>query len=138
MNPSSPPPEFSEPPNAPLDGARAWCHVIYGLHGLAVLVGVMGAATIAGAFVFGVPSLLAVILNYVKQGEVKGSWLESHYRWQIRTFWFTVLWLGVYGLLLISLIGIPFALLLIAILGIWVCYRVIRGWIALGEGKPLI
>lgn len=136
MNQPKPQTELSAAPV--LEGARAWCHVIYGLHGLAVLVGVLGAATIAGAFVFGVPSLLAVILNYVKRSEVKGSWLESHYRWQIRTFWFTVLWLGVYGLLLISLIGIPFALLLIAILGIWVAYRVIRGWLALGAGKPLI
>lgn len=126
------------PQIANLDGARAWCHVIYALHGVAVLVGVIGAASIAGAFVFGVPSLLAVILNYVKQGEVKGSWLESHYRWQIRTFWFTALWLLVYGLLVLSLIGIPFAFLLIAVLGIWVAYRVIRGWLALTGGKPLI
>ena len=55
-----------------LDGARAWCHVIYGLHALAVIVGVTGAATVAGAFVFGVPSLLAVVLNYLKRGEVRG------------------------------------------------------------------
>lgn len=122
----------------PLDGARAWCHVIYGLHGLAVLVGVLGAATIAGAFVFGVPSLLAVILNYIKQREVRGSWLESHYRWQIRTFWFTALWLLVYGLLWISLLGIPLALLLIAILGLWVAYRVIRGWLALVAKTALV
>lgn len=136
MNTPNPLPDA--PQIADLDGPRAWCHVIYGLHGLAVLVGVLGAATIAGAFVFGVPSLLAVILNYVKRGEVKGSWLESHYRWQIRTFWFTALWLLVYGLLVVSLIGIPFALLLIALLGIWVAYRVIRGWLALTSGKPLI
>lgn len=121
----------------PLDGARAWCHVIYGLHAFAVLVGVIGAASIAGAFVFGVPSLLAVILNYIKQGEVRGSWLESHFRWQIRTFWFTALWLLVYGLLVLSIIGIPFALLLIVGLGVWVAYRVIRGWLALSERKPL-
>ena len=58
-----------------LDGARAWCHVIYGLHALAVIVGVTGAATVAGAFVFGVPSLLAVVLNYLKRGEVRRTWL---------------------------------------------------------------
>lgn len=130
-------PSSSSLPDPLLEGARAWCHVIYGLHALAVLVGVLGAATIAGAFVFGVPSLLAVILNYIKQGEVRGSWLESHYRWQIRTFWFTALWLLVYGVLWLSLIGIPLALLLIGILGLWVSYRVIRGWLALSAGKVL-
>lgn len=136
MNTPNPLPDA--PQIADLDGARAWCHVIYGLHACAVLVGVIGAATIAGAFVFGVPSLLAVILNYVKRGEVKGSWLESHYRWQIRTFWFTALWLLVYGLLILSFIGILLAIPMIWVLGIWVAYRVIRGWLALGNGKPLI
>ena len=124
-------------PAPDLDGARAWCHVIYALHALAVVIGVSGAATIAGAFVFGVPSLLAVLLNYIKRGEVAGSWLDSHFRWQIRTFWFTALWLLVYGLLIITLIGIPIAWVLIVVLGLWVSYRVIRGWLALGEGKPI-
>ncbi|MBK8116371.1 MAG: hypothetical protein IPK44_18675 [Candidatus Accumulibacter sp.] len=120
-----------------LDGARAWCHVIYGLHALAVIVGVTGAATVAGAFVFGVPSLLAVVLNYLKRGEVRGTWLDSHYRWQIRTFWFTFLWLLVYGLLIVTIIGIPFAWLLIVMLGLWVAYRVIRGWLALAGRRPV-
>jgi uncharacterized membrane protein len=106
-------------------------HVIYGLHAVAVLVGVTSAATVAGGFVFGLPSLLAVFLNYLKRGDVAGTWLESHFRWQIRTFWFTALWLLVYGLLIITIIGIPLAWILIAILGLWVGYRVIRGWMAL-------
>ncbi|HMW62270.1 hypothetical protein [Accumulibacter sp.] len=124
-------------PAANMDGPRAWCHVIYGLHALAVIVGVTGAATVAGAFVFGVPSLLAVILNYVKRDEVRGTWLESHFRWQIRTFWFTLVWLLVYYLLIFTLIGIPVAFVLIVILGVWVAYRVIRGWLALGEGRSV-
>ncbi|HMV06447.1 MAG TPA: hypothetical protein PKA30_12975, partial [Accumulibacter sp.] len=92
---------------------------------------------VAGAFVFGVPSLLAVILNYVKRDEVRGTWLESHFRWQIRTFWFTLVWLLVYYLLIFTLIGIPVAFVLIVILGVWVAYRVIRGWLALGEGRSV-
>jgi len=102
-----------------------------------VIVGWTGAATAAGAFVFGVPSLLAVILNYVKRSEVRGTWLDSHFRWQIRTFWFTLLWLVVYGFLIVTLIGIPLAWVLILFLGLWVSYRVIRGWLALGEGKSI-
>ncbi|MEF8712082.1 MAG: hypothetical protein V5B39_00635 [Accumulibacter sp.] len=124
-------------PERNIEGARAWCHVIYGLHALAVLVGVSGAATVAGAFVFGLPSLIAVVLNYLKRAEVSGTWLYSHYRWQIRTFWFTLLWLLVYGLLIITLIGIPIAWILIVILGLWVAYRVIRGWLALADRRPI-
>ncbi len=112
-------------------------HIIYGLHAIAVLVGVTSAATVAGGFVFGLPSLVAVFINYLKRSDVKGTWLESHFRWQIRTFWFTFLWLIVYGLLIITIIGIPIAWIMIALLGLWVGYRVIRGWVALGDNRPL-
>ena len=112
-------------------------HIIYGLHAIAVLVGVTSAATVAGGFVFGLPSLVAVFLNYLKRSDVNGTWLESHFRWQIRTFWFTLLWLVVYGLLIVTIIGIPIAWILIAILGLWVGYRVIRGWVALADARPV-
>jgi uncharacterized membrane protein len=128
-------------PTTDLQGVRPslvqLTHVIYGLHALAVVIGVTSAATVAGGFVFGLPSLIAVFLNYLKRSDVNGTWLESHFRWQIRTFWFTFLWLIVYGLLIITIIGIPIAWIMIAILGIWVGYRVIRGWVALGAGKPV-
>jgi uncharacterized membrane protein len=112
-------------------------HVIYGLHAVAVFVGVTSAATVAGGFVFGLPSLIAVFLNYLKRGDVRGTWLESHFRWQIRTFWFTLLWLVVYGLLIVTIIGIPLAWILIALLGLWVGYRVVRGWLALSGVRPV-
>jgi len=112
-------------------------HFIYGLHAIAVLIGVTSSATVAGGFVFGLPSLVAVLLNYLKRGDVNGTWLESHFRWQIRTFWFTALWLVVYGLLIITIIGIPVAWILIAVLGLWVGYRVIRGWVALFSERPV-
>jgi uncharacterized membrane protein len=112
-------------------------HVIYALHAAAVVIGVTSAATVAGGFVFGLPSLVAVFLNYLKRSDVNGTWLESHFRWQIRTFWFTFLWLVVYGLLIITVIGIPIAWILIAILGLWVGYRVIRGWVALADARPV-
>jgi uncharacterized membrane protein len=112
-------------------------HIIYGLHAIAVLVGVTSAATVAGGFVFGLPSLVAVFINYLKRSDVNGTWLESHFRWQIRTFWFTFLWLIVYGLLIITIIGIPIAWIMIAMLGLWVGYRVIRGWVALADARPV-
>ena len=112
-------------------------HIIYGLHAVAVVIGVTSAASVAGGFVFGLPSLIAVFLNYLKSGDVRGTWLESHFRWQIRTFWFTALWLVVYGVLIITIIGIPIAWALIAILGLWVGYRVVRGWLALSGVQPV-
>jgi uncharacterized membrane protein len=112
-------------------------HVIYALHSLSVLIGITTVATIVGAFVFGWPSIVAVILNYAKRDEARGSYLESHFRWQIRTFWFGLLWCAVGALLALTLVGIPLALGVFAGAGLWVIYRIARGWLALGEGKAL-
>ena len=71
-----------------------WTQVIYALHAFSLLTGILGAATVVGAFLTGWPSIIAVILNYVKRSEARGTWLESHFRWQIRTFWFGVLWIS--------------------------------------------
>ncbi|MDR0775393.1 MAG: hypothetical protein LBE81_01975 [Azonexus sp.] len=132
---------MNNPLPADLQGVRPslvqLTHLIYGLHAVAVVVGVTSSATVAGGFVFGLPSLIAVFLNYLKRGDANGTWLESHFRWQIRTFWFTFLWLMVYGLLIITLIGIPLAWILIVLLGLWVGYRVARGWIALSGVQPV-
>ncbi|MBH1961038.1 MAG: hypothetical protein I8H82_00355 [Rhodocyclales bacterium] len=125
--------------NDNLDGARAWAHVMYGLHALSAVSGILTSATVVGAFVFGWPSIIAVIINLVTQSQVRGTWLESHWRWQWRSFWFAALWLVVSGLLAITLIGIPFAVLAIISTGVWVLYRVVRGWLALLDkrGMPL-
>src|SRR5262245_32455482 len=66
--------------------------LVYALHACAVLTGVFTSASIAGRFLFGLPSIVAVILNYARRGEARGTWLESHFNWQIRTFWFALLW----------------------------------------------
>ena len=121
----------------PDEGLVAWTHVIYGLHSLSVLIGITSAATIVGAFVFGVPSIVAVVLNYLKRGEAAGTFLESHFRWQIRTFWFAVLWCLIGVLMMATLIGIPVAIVVFISAGVWVVYRVVRGWLALKDGKPL-
>lgn len=115
-----------------------WTHVIYGLHAVAVLVGVASAAaTVAGGFVFGLPSLAAVVLNYLKRGEVAGTWLESHFRWQIRTFWFAVMWIAVSLLMVITVIGVPFAIAVLLLAGLWILYRIVRGWWVLIQRRPL-
>lgn len=112
-------------------------HLIYALHAFAVLSGVVGTATIIGSFVASLPSIAAIVLNYWNQSAVRGTWLESHFRWQIRTFWFAVLWIAVAVLMLLTIIGIPFALILIGLAGLWVLYRVVRGWLALMNRRVL-
>lgn len=126
-----------EPVLWPQDGLIKISHVIYGLHALTVVTGLMTPAFIVTAFITGWPSLIAVVLSYVKRGEARGTFLESHFRWQIRTFWFALLWLLLSGVLAITLIGIPVALLLAGGAGLWVLYRVVRGWISLNDQKPM-
>ncbi|MBI2306957.1 MAG: hypothetical protein HYU78_06600 [Rhodocyclales bacterium] len=120
-----------------LDGARAWCQVIYALHALSVLTGIFGAVSVIGAFLIGWPSIIAVILNYVKRGEVAGTWLDSHFRWQIRTFWFVALWVLVAIVLAFTIIGLIPALIVVGAVTVWLIYRVARGWLALNAGRPI-
>jgi len=112
-------------------------HVTYALHALGLAIGAFGASSVIGAFVFGWPSIIAVIINYVKRGEARGTWLESHIRWQIRTFWYALLWVVVAGLLFITIIGFPVAWVMIFVLGIWAIYRIARGWLALKDARPV-
>jgi uncharacterized membrane protein len=114
-------------------------HVIYALHAFSLITGIVGAATVVGAFLTGWPSLIAVILNYVKRSEVRGTWLESHFRWQLRTFWFGLLWVGLCVLFVVVTLGIGLiiAWLPLGIVALWFIYRVIRGWLALQARRPL-
>ena len=93
--------------------------VVYALQGL--------------GFFNGITWIVAVIVNYVKLDEVKGSWLESHFRWQIRTFWWGLLWGAIGVITFLIVIG---WLILIAN-GIWIIYRIVKGWLYLNDGKPI-
>ena len=117
--------------STPSTGLINLTHIVYGLQAFAIITGVVGSATIVGSFLGSLPSLLAVILNYAKRSDTRGTWLESHFSWQIRTFWFAVLWIVVAVVMLLTVIGIPFALLVMGLAGLWVLYRVVRGWLAL-------
>ena len=119
-------------------------HVTYALHALGLAIGAFGASTVVGAFIFGWPSIIAVIINYVKRGDARGTWLASHFDWQIKTFWYAVLWsafvflLG--ALLVIVLIGFAIwavGLFALGIVALWFIYRIWRGWMALREGRPM-
>ena len=127
----------SIPATAPAPSLVTVTHLVYALHALSLLIGITTAASIIGAFVFGVPSIIAVVINYVKRGEARGTYLESHFRWQIRTFWFALLWSIIGGMLFITLVGIPLAIGVFFAAGIWAIYRVARGWLALRDQKPM-
>ncbi len=123
----------------PPQGLVTLTHIIYALHGFSALTGLLGAAFIVTAFLSGWPSIIAVILNYIKRGETRGTFLESHFRWQIRTFWFALLWVAVAVLIGLTVIGLPLAWLVAALAGLWVLYRIVRGWLRLvsEQGMPL-
>lgn len=141
-----------------------YTHAMYALHALAGFIGITSGATVVGAFVFGLPSILALIMNYARRDTVRGSWLESHFVWQARTFW-TALFLGL-ALFVIALILSALGLISLAsapltgaagvagagagfagawlsftlgaiLAGVWILYRVVRGWLALRDGKAM-
>ncbi len=119
-----------------------YTNVIYALHSLAVLIGVVGAMSVVGSFLGGLPSIVAVIMNYARRSDVRGTFLDSHFSWQIRTFWYALLWFLVVWAISLPLmplffIGVvPLTLGTLA-LGIWIIYRVVRGWVALRDRKPM-
>jgi len=114
-------------------------HMIYALHAVSLLIGIVTAATIVGAFLFSWPSIIAVILNYAKRSEVRGTWLESHFRWQIRTFWFGALWVGLCVLFVIATLGIGIfiAWIPLGVVGLWFIYRIASGWLRLLDHRPM-
>ena len=116
-----------------------WAHLIYALHAFSLLTGILGAATVIGAFLTGWPSIIAVILNYVKRADVRGTWIESHFRWQIRTFWFGLLWVSLcIAFIVMTLgIGILIAWLPLGLVALWFIYRIVRGWTRLNAGQPM-
>lgn len=102
-----------------LKSLKTITHVVYALQ--------------AFGFFNGITWIVAVIINYVKKEEVAGAWLESHFRWQIRTFWFGLLW-GVLGTILLLVLVGWFVLFADAV---WIIYRIVKGWLNLAENKPI-
>jgi len=112
-------------------------HFIYLLHAFSVLMGILGPALIITTFLTGWPSIIAVIINYIKRSEVRGTYLDSHFSWQIHTFWYTLLWLVIAAILFATIVGMLLAYILAVGAGLWVVYRILRGWMALNEGRPV-
>ncbi|MDC8451099.1 MAG: hypothetical protein LV473_22525 [Nitrospira sp.] len=122
-----------------MDSLVTWTKVVYALHAFSLLTGIIGTATVVGAFLTGWPSIIAVILNYIKRREARDTWIESHFRWQIRTFWFGLLWISLcMAFIIVTLgIGLLFTWLPITLVGLWFVYRIVRGWVTLSDGRPM-
>lgn len=98
---------------------KNWTTAVYALQALAIILGIT--------------YLVAIIINYIKIDDVRGTWLESHFRWQIRTFWYSVLWAVIGGLTVVIFVGF----IILGVASVWVIYRVIKGWMRLSENKPM-
>ena len=123
----------------PADSVVRLTHVIYALHAVSLVTGIVTAATVVFAFLTGWPSIIAVILNYVKRQEARGTWLESHFRWQIRTFWWGLLWVALCLAFVVATLGVGLliAWLPLGVVGLWFIYRIASGWLRLNDRRPM-
>jgi len=113
-------------------------HILYLLHSVGLVIGAWSqAATMIGAFVFGWTSIIAIIINYVKRDELKGTFLESHFIWQADTFWRCLIVMLIGIVLYLFLVGFFINWLIFGLVGLWAVYRIVKGWLALKEGKPV-
>ncbi|MEZ4279785.1 MAG: hypothetical protein R3F21_09260 [Myxococcota bacterium] len=112
-------------------------HIIYALHAGSLAIGILGSASIVGAFLFGIPSIIAVVLNYVRRGDVRGTWLDSHFAWQIRTFWYGFAWAVVGVVFALTIVGLLVTFVIFFGLAIWFIYRIARGWLNLRDGREM-
>ena len=93
----------------------------------------------AAGFLVGITWIVAIVIDYVKRDEAKGTWLESHFRWQIRTFWFGFLWVSLCMLFIVLTLGVGIlvAWIPLGVVGLWFIYRIARGWLALLDRRPM-
>jgi uncharacterized membrane protein len=87
----------------------------------------------AAGFLCGITWLIAVIIDYVKRDDARGTWLESHFTWQIRTFWWGLLWGVIGAVLLLVLVGY----LVLVANAVWIIYRIVKGWLRLAERREI-
>lgn len=115
--------------------------VVYILHAISIVIGIVTGASIIGAFLFGWPSIAAVVLNYIMRAEARGTYVDSHFSWQIRTFWYAFLFAAAVAFVgfVLSWVLVGFAIWSIGfvVMGIWVAYRIIRGWIRLSNAQEM-
>lgn len=107
------------PAKTPFESARKAAVLVYVLQALSLIVGVT--------------AIIGVIVDYVKRSDARGTWLESHYTWQIRTFWYYLLLVLAASLTLI--VGIGYVVFFAA--GLWYIYRFVKGWLRLRDERAM-
>lgn len=129
------------PPAAPSASLISMTLVVYAFFGFSAVVGLLSSGFPLIAPLCGIVGIIGIILAYVKRGEATGTWLASHYRWLIRTFWFSLLWgcIGaiIFVLLAIILIGLVIGYVIWVATTIWVLYRLIRGYVLFKDSQPV-
>jgi uncharacterized membrane protein len=134
-------PESALPSGTPSSSLISTTLVVYALFGVAAIVGLVSSGFPLVTPLMGVIGIVALILAYVKRSDAAGTWLASHYRWLIRTFWFSFLWGMVGGLVLVTLglilVGIPIAICIWVVTTLWVIYRLLRGYVLFNDSKPV-
>lgn len=122
----------------PSENTVLMMHLIYGLHAFSAVTGLITAAFILTAFLTGWPSIVALILSYIKKGDAQGTYMQSHYDWMIQTFWVSFLFVCISAALFVTVIGIPLAYILVVGTGLWVLYRIAKGWLKLINEQPVL
>ena len=132
------------PPPAPIVPSASLISmtlVVYALFGAGAIIALVSSGFPLIAPLFGIVGIIGIILAYVKRSEATGTWLASHYRWLIRTFWYSLLWgcIGaiIFVLLAIILIGLVIGYVIWVATTIWVLYRLIRGYVLFKDSRPI-
>ena len=110
--------------------------VVYALYGIAGVSSLVSAG-LAIAPLFGLIGLIGLVIAYVKRDDARGTWLESHFQWQIRTFWFGLLWAAIGWAFMATLVLFFVALAIWGITALWILYRVIRGFLRFNDRQPM-
>jgi uncharacterized membrane protein len=111
--------EVGAPDEAKLKSLKSLAQVVYVLYAL--------------SYFTGITAIVGIIINYVKKDDAEGTWLESHFRWQIRTFWFGLLWAVIGAATFFILIGMAILFANFC----WIIYRIVKGWLNLNDNKPM-
>ncbi|MEO8739717.1 MAG: hypothetical protein ABI537_08445 [Casimicrobiaceae bacterium] len=128
----------SAAPGTPSSSLISMILLVYALFGAAAVASFVSSGLVVAWPLVGLVGIAGLIVAYIKRDEAARTWLESHLRWLIRTFWFSVLWDMIGLVLFVTLIGIPFAIGIWIATGIWVLYRLIRGYMLFKDSKPVM
>jgi uncharacterized membrane protein len=135
--PDFPPPQGSQVLGTAGQAPTTAALVAYVLFGFAALTQIGGSGLAVPAPLLTLIGVVGVIVAYVKRSDARGTWLESHMTWLIRTFWWSTVWAVIGWVLFVTILGIPFALAIWAVVALWVLYRVIRGVLNLKDQRPI-